>query len=66
MSNMIAKMCCNTIGLMVESRLNQIINKSNIQLFLSYINFKEKINISFNIKGDFVQEDAWSFVSSDY
>ena len=66
MFNMIAKMCCDTIGPMVESRLNQIINKSNIQLFLSYINFKEKINISFNIKGDFVQEDAWSFVSSDY
>ena len=64
---MIAKMCCDTIGLMVESRLNQIINnESYVQLFRLYINFKEKINISFNIKGDFVQEDAWSFVSSDY
>lgn len=52
---------------MVESRLNQIINnESYVQLFPSYINFKEKINISLNIKGDFVQEDAWSFVSSDY
>ena len=52
---------------MVESCLNQIINNESYeQLFRSYINFKEKINIWFNIKGDFLQEDAWSFVSSDY
>ena len=62
-------MCCNMIGLMVESRWNQIINNlriSAIQFFRPYINFKGKIDISFNIKGDFMQEDAWSFVSSDY